>query len=216
MRWGVRTYAGRWLPGVLFTLVLIVLTPNSASALADPDGPRLAIVRSTLFPYRFDLETVDQTGAQPVRLAGGGPRERPLPEEFTPPSWSPDGSLVVFKGLTGRVDQGLRGVRLYVSSADGSGLRPLKGTRGADEPKFSPDGRTVYFARYRFRPHMNRRGKKEFLIRGSTIWSVDVFGGAVRRLTPSRDGLRMLPASVSPDGRTLLASRGQRENPGTW
>lgn len=209
VRWGVKIYAGR-LAGVFLTLVLTVLTPSSASALAVPDGPRLAIVKSTLFPYRFDLETVDQTGAQPVRLAGGGPRQRPLPEEFTPPSWSPDGSMVVFKGLAGSVDQGLRGVRLYVSSADGSGLRPLRGTRGADEPKFAPDGRTVFFARYRFRPHVNRRGKKEFLIRGSAIWSVDIFGGAPRRLTPSRDGLRMLPASLSPDGHTLLASRGAK------
>lgn len=206
----MKSYAGWLLAGVLLTLAVAALKPSSASALAVPDGPRLAIVKNTLFPYRFDLETVDQTGAQPVRLAGGGPRQRPLPEEFTPPSWSPDGSMVVFKGLAGTVEQGPRGVRLYVSAADGSGLRPLKGTRGADEPKFAPDGRTVFFARYRFQPHLNRRGKKEFLMRGSTIWSVDVFGGPPRRLTPSRNGLWMLPASVSPDGQTLLVSRGAK------
>lgn len=201
--------ATRVLAGAFVALVASVPTPNIA--VADvPDGPRLAVVKHTLFPFRFDLKTTDATGALPLHLAGGGPRQRPLPEEFTPPSWSPDGSMVVFKGLTGKADKGLKAVRLYVTSADGSDLRPLKGTRGADEPKFSPDGRTVFFARYRFRPHVNRRGKKEFLIRGSTIWSVDVFGGAVRRLTPSRNGLWMLPASVSPDGQTLLVSRGAK------
>jgi hypothetical protein len=76
----------------------------------------LAVVKNTLFPYRLDLETVDETGAQPLRIAGGGPRKRPLPEEFTPPSWSPDGSMMVFKGLAGRVDQGLRGMRLFRAS----------------------------------------------------------------------------------------------------
>lgn len=188
-------------------LVLTAFASNSAFASAASDGPRLAVVKNTLFPYRFDLETVDETGAQPSRVAGGGPRKRPLPEIFTPPSWSPDGSMLVFKGLAGRLDQGLRGVRLYVGLANGSGLRPLRGTHGADEPKFAPDGKTVFFARYRFRPWINRQGKERFLIRGASIWSVDVFGGAPRRLTPSRNGLWMYPASFSPDGHTLLASR---------
>ena len=199
--------AAQFLVGAFITLALTVFASSSAFALAVPDGPRLAIVKNTLFPYRFDLETVNQTGAQPVRLAGGGPRKRPLPEEFTPPSWSHDGAMVVFVGLARKLEHGPRGVRLYVSSADGSGLRPLKGTHGADEPKFAPDNRTIFFTRYRFRPRLNRSGKKEFLARGASIWSVDVFGGAPRRLTPSRNGLRMYPASFSPDGHTLLASR---------
>lgn len=203
----MKIHVGKFLIGTLAVLVLAMLVSGAAFASMIPDGPRLAVVKNTLFPFRFDLETVDETGAQPSRLAGGGPRKRPLPEEFTPPSWSPDGSMVVFKGLAGRIDQGLQGVRLYVSSADGSGLRPLKGTRGADEPKFAPGGRTVFFTRYRSRPWVNRQGKRESLMRGASIWSVDVSGGAPRRLTPSRNGLWMYPASFSPDGRTLLASR---------
>jgi Tol biopolymer transport system component len=115
--------------------------------------------------------------------------------------------MIVFKGLAGRVDQGLRGTRLYVSSADGSDLRPLRGTHGADEPKFAPDGKTIFFTRYRLRPWINRQGKEETLLRGASIWSVDVLGGTPRRLTPSRNGLWMYPASFSPDGHTLLASR---------
>jgi TolB protein len=193
------------------TLAAFVSAPALASVV--PDGPRLAVVQNTLFPYRFDLTTVNETGARPLRLAGGGPKQRPLPEEFTPPSWSSDGSMLVFSGLAGRVDDWPRSVRLYVSAADGSGLRPLKGTHGADEPKFAPDNRTVFFTRHLFRSHVNRQGRRESVIAGGSIWSVDVFGGAPRRVTPRRRGTLMYPASFSPDGRTLLASRSVRRKP---
>jgi Tol biopolymer transport system component len=90
-------------------------------------------------------------------------------------------------------------VRLYVSAADGSSLRPLKGTRGADEPKFAPDNRTIFFTRYLFRPRVNRQGKRESVVIGGSIWSVDVFGGASRRITPRR--------KRSPDVSGILLTR---------
>lgn len=197
----------RFLAWAFVALALAALVSSSALASVGPGGPRLAVVENTLFPYRFDLTTVDETGAKPLRLAGGGPKERPLPEEFTLPSWSPDGSMVVFVALSGRLDQGPRAVRLYVSSPDGSQLRPLKGTRGADEPRFAPDGRTVFFTRYRFRSRTNSRGKKELVASGASIWAIDVFSGSARRITPERNGLWMYPGSLSPDGENLLASR---------
>lgn len=197
---------------VAFTLAALV--SSSALASVAPDGPRLAVVENTLFPFRFDLTTVDETGAQPLRLAGGGPKQRPLPEEFTLPSWSPDGSMVVFVALSGRLDQGPQAVRLYVSSSDGSELRPLKGTRDADEPKFAPDGRTVFFTRYRYRSRANDRGKKESVASGASIWAIDVFGGPARRITPKRNGVWMYAGSFSPDGEDLLASRLSRR--GSW
>jgi Tol biopolymer transport system component len=115
--------------------------------------------------------------------------------------------MIVFVGLARSIDLGLRGIRLYVSTADGGELRPLRGTHGADEPKFGPDNNTVFFTRYRFRPQVNRHGKKEFVARGASIWSIDVSGGTPRRMTPGRNGLWMYPSSFSPDGNTLLASR---------
>lgn len=188
-------------------LILAALVSSPAFATVVPDGPRLAVVENTLFPYRFDLKTVDETGAQPLWLAGGGPKQRPLPEELTPPSWSPDGSMIVFAALSGRLDEGPRAARLYVSSSDRSELRPLRGTHGADMPKFAPDGRTVFFSRYRFRSRVNGRGKREFVRSGASIWAVDVFGGSARRITPERNGVWMYAGSFSPDGQGLLASR---------
>jgi Tol biopolymer transport system component len=204
----------RFLMWTSVALTLAALVSSSAFASVRTDGPRLAVVENTLSPYQFDLTTVDETGAQPLQLAGGGPKKRPLPEEFTPPSWSPDGSMVVFAALSGRLDQGPRAVRLYISSSDGSVLRPLKGTRGADAPKFAPDGRTVFFTRYRFRPRVNGRGKKEFVRSGASIWAIDVFGGSARRITSERNGVWMYGGSFSPDGEDLLVSRFPRR--GSW
>lgn len=204
----------RFLMWAFVALILATFVSSPAFALVVPDGPRLAVVENTLLPYRFDLTTVSETGAQPMLLAGGGPKQRPLPEEFTPPSWSPDGSMVVFAALSGRLDKGPRAVRLYVSSSDGSELRPLKGTRGADAPKFAPDGRTVFFTRYRFRSQVNGRGEKEFVRSGASIWAIDVFDGSARRITSERNGVWMYGGSFSPDGEDLLASRFPRR--GSW
>lgn len=172
-----------------------------------PPGPRLAVVKFDLSLFRFDLETVDETGAQPSRLAGGGELKRPLPEWFDAPTWSPDGSLIVFAGVSRGLSGGPRGTRLYVSRADGSGLRPLRGTRGATEPVFSPDGATVAFTRVRFRPTRNDRGEREFVARGTSVWLVGLTGDAPTRVTPARRGLALYAESFSPDGTTLLATR---------
>ena len=105
-------------------------------------------------------------------------------------------------------------MRLYVSSSDGSELRPLKETRGADAPKFAPDGRTVFFTRYRYRSRAERPREKGICGSGASIWAVDVFGGSARRITPARNGVWMYAGSFSPDGEDLLASRLSRR--GSW
>lgn len=160
---------------------------------AAPEGPRLAVVKWDLFQGRFVLETVDRTGALPLRLAGGGERKRPLPEIFEAPTWSPDGSMIAFVGVARSLEGGLRGDRLYVVGADGRGLKPLLGTHGSISPVFAPDGNSIAFAR--------------LWRRGASIWLADLVGGAPRRVTPARRGLYMLPGSFSPDGSALLATR---------
>jgi Tol biopolymer transport system component len=184
----------RYLWGLVgVALALACLAGASALAAAAPEGPRLAVIKWDFLEERYELVTVDRTGAQPLRLAGGGERTRPLPDIFESPTWSPDGSSIVFSGVAHRLEGGPRAYRLYIVGADGRGLKPLLGTRGAASPVFAPDGHSIAFAR--------------FWRRGGSIWLTDLAGGAPQRLTLRRKGLYMLPGSFSPDGGTLLATR---------
>ena len=173
-------------------IALAACAADTARA-AIPEGPRLAVVKWDVFEGRFVLETIDRAGAQPLRLAGGGERKRPLPEIFEAPTWSPDGTRIAFVGVSHSLEAGLRGDRLYVVGADGRGLKPLLGTRGSISPVFAPDGNSIAFARLRRR--------------GASIWLTDLEGGSPRRITPPRRGLYLFPSSFSPDGGTLLATR---------
>lgn len=179
-------------------IALAACAAGTASA-AVPDGPRLAVIKWDFFEGRYVLETVDRSGAQPLRLAGGGERKRPLPELSQAPSWFPDGSQIAFAGVARSLEGGLRGVRLYVVEADGRDLKPLLGTHGSISPVFSPDGSSIAFTR--------------LWRRGASIWLADLAGGVPRRITRARRGLYMFTGSFSPDGSTLLATRyvGQRE-----
>jgi Tol biopolymer transport system component len=200
------TYGAKWQPGQGREAGRIACGEEPAASRA-PAGPRLAVVRFNFFSFRFELDTVDETGVRPFPLAGGGEWRRPLPEWFAPPAWSPDGSRLVFAGMARRLFGGPRGTRLYAVLADGTDLRPLRGTHGAFEPVFSPDGHTVAFGRTRFRESRNGRGKKAFVPRSTSIWLVDLAGGLPRRITPDRSGHYLYPNSFSPDGSTLLATR---------
>jgi Tol biopolymer transport system component len=176
--------------GLVIALAACVGGTASAGAL---DGPRLAVIKWDYLLERQELETVDRTGAQPLRLAGGGERKRPLPDLFEAPSWSPDGSQIAFSGVAHSLEAGPRGNRMYVVGADGRGLRPLRGTHGAFLPVFSPDGTAIAFTRERRH--------------GASIWLTALAGGAPKRLTALRRGVYMYSDSFSPDGDTLLATR---------
>ncbi len=200
------TYGAKWRPGLGREAGRIDCGDEAAEPPA-PDGPRLAVVKFSLSLFRFDLETVDEAGFQPIHLAGGGEWKRPLPEWFEARSWSPDGSKIAFSGVARSLEGGPRGVRLYVVGANGHDLTALRGTHGASSPVFTADGSAVAFARFRFRPKKNRRGEEKFVARGASIWLADLSGGKPRRVTPARRGLFLFPSSFSPDGETLLASR---------
>ncbi|MGH7657520.1 MAG: hypothetical protein ACREL6_04740, partial [Gemmatimonadales bacterium] len=105
---------------------------NSGVAFA-PDGRRLVLAAKS--GPRDDIVIVDvekqeETGRIKVPLDG-----------VTTPSWSPDGTAIVFTGYEGGYSD------LYTVNADGSGLRQLTEGKYAEfHPVWSPDGQSIAFA----------------------------------------------------------------------
>lgn len=170
---------------------LALLLAAAASGAAAPAGPRLAVVKETWNPSRMTLLTVGPGGTRPVRIAGGQ-EDGPLSPVVLPRlAWSPDGAEVAFTGINS----------IFLAKADGSGARELN-IADAERPVFAPDGRTLVFTRF-------GAGERE-----AATWIVDLATGAQRQLTPSRRGLLYVGSSFSPDGKTLLGTRIDREGSG--
>jgi len=90
------------------------------------------------------------------------------------PTWSPDGSQIVFTSpCRGRGDfheTAYKDSSLYIMNADGSGQKPLTSIPGSDfDPAWSPDGKRIAFTSL-------RDGNKD-------IYVLTIESGAIVRLT---------------------------------
>lgn len=124
------------------------------------------------------------------------------------PAWSPDGSAIAFaawpRELSLKADLD---TKIYIVTADGAGLHAIPGTEGGFGPVFSPDGRTIAFARNREWRRRTPGGGRRTVFQGTTTWLTEIDGGEPRRLTPWRNRLAITPSSFSPDGAVLALSR---------
>jgi TolB protein len=189
--------------------VLLGVLAAAGSARAEiPSGPRLAIVRLTGLPLRYQLVTVGPNGGDTRVVAGGSRKVRPAPDPYSAASWSMDGGLIAFSGVVGP----LRDVRpsqrrIFVAAADGGGLREVPHTEGAFEPILSPDGTAIAFMRERRRYRANDRGGEDLVYESATAWLIGADGSNPRRLTAWRNHLGNTPSTFAPDGRSLVMSR---------
>lgn len=110
------------------------------------------------------------------------------------PSWSPDGTLIVFTKAGNDFDE------IWVTKPDGTGHRRLTPAGGRDtQPAWSPDGRRIAFT--------SRVGGNW------EIHVMDADGGNRARLT-SHTSHDTAPA-WSPDGSMIVYQRGQEEGRGS-
>ncbi len=130
---------------------------------ADPRGTHLLLVATaeTEVDHREALLLMPRDGGEPKVLA-------PQAEMLRNPSFSPDGSFIVFESSA----ESFRD--LYRVERDGSGLvRLTDAPHGSFEPQISPDGRRIVFG-------SSRDGNAE-------IYVMNADGSEPTRLTESRE-----------------------------
>lgn len=104
---------------------------------------------------------------------------------------APDGTRIVFTVRTTDLEKNKGRTDVWLATADGSGLRKLTThSAGSSQPRWSPDGQTVYF--------LSRRGDS------SQVWRIRVDGGEAQAVT--NVPLDVGSFVVAPDGEHLALS----------
>jgi Tol biopolymer transport system component len=185
--------------------MLVLIGASGPAHAATLGTPRLAFTRETDRPAALVIATSDADLKGQTALAGGGIRVRPLPYPQSGPAWSPDGSQIAFSAMFGGPGQDLKpqNRRLYLVGSDGTGLRPIPNTRGGFAPVLTPDGTAIAFARTVNRSIPRRGAFGPSVWRGTTVWTVNLDGTGLRRLTEWRNGVTDIPSSFSTDGKLL-------------
>ncbi len=191
-----------------------VFVPTSRSV--TPDVAETATVDSPPVQTQTTASPVDQTviptplGADYLQIAYASTRtgvaqiyltnilsDQAIPITNMPggacqPSWSPDGTRLVFISPCNIKKDSYSQSSLFIINADGSGLVPLPSTTGGDfEPAWSPDGRFIVFTSM-------RDGYMQ-------IYSYDITNNNdIRRLVETDPNTAVRQPSWSPDGRQIV------------
>jgi Tol biopolymer transport system component len=173
---------------VLVVPLAVVATAISASAATAP--PRVAF--NGFLGGNEQVVTVAPDGSELLSLTPG---LAPFYKADMNPSWSPDGTRLVFDSHR---DSNLS-TEIYVMNADGSGQQRLTHDSGDGKvfntlPLWSPRGDLIEF-------------EKSIAGQSYDLWVMRPDGSDLRRLTS--DGGIKLSVAWSPDGSRLLYSRSQ-------
>jgi len=116
---------------------------------------------------------VNETDALCERMPGTGPYG-----ESREPSWSPNGSKIVFTSRPDCTEGRFGGTEIWVMNDDGTGETNITGDDFSDElPAFSPDGQQVTFS--------SDRDNSDF-----EIYTTPAGGGAITQLTDTVSSVR--------------------------
>jgi Tol biopolymer transport system component len=200
----------------LFASVLLAALSMAAIAgAAVPPGPRLAFVASHPYPNPGgEIATVGTDGALQLKLVGGSDASAVSPVDGAGPSWSADGSSFAFTGVDGGAT-----TAVFVAAADGTHLHVVPASHKIlfeGGPVVAPDGHSVAVLRIDViagqieRQARASAPKEEKLMVRFAIWSLDVKGGGMHRLTPWTRNSVLLPSSYSADGSALAATQFKR------
>jgi Tol biopolymer transport system component len=153
-------------------LSLSSLAPLYAQSCCSGAG-RMAFVsqqNSVNYIYLMDVDA-SGVGANPTRLSNDAEAENY-------PSWSPDGTRLVYQ-------RDFNGSSIYLINADGTGQQRLSPTPGFDvSPSWSPDGSQIVYARLYAAPQPNQPpmtdirimyadGSGDHAILANTLFSVE-------------------------------------------
>ena len=149
-------------------------------------GGQIAFASTRSGVPQIYLINVDGTGLKAITNTENGSCQ---------PSWSPDGTQLVFispcRARGDFYDNSYKDSSLYLINADGTGQRALTTVPGADfDPAWSPDGKRIAFASL-------RDGRKE-------IYVLTIETGAVTRLTNSTGDVENSQPSWSPLGNQIV------------
>jgi Tol biopolymer transport system component len=169
----------------------------------SPDGKTLAFVTdregtADIFKIPFTPEkTVPISKAVRLTNHDGG--------EFRP-AFSPDGKKIAFStdwdaAPIGPPAERNRQGEIYTMDADGKNVKRLTSSPGWDgSPKWSPDGRTIYFY-----------AKRDDKFR---IWAMDADGANQRAISPK--GVTALSPALTPDGRIAFSLKVSATDSSDW
>ena len=112
-------------------------------------------------------------------------------KKVSSPSWSPDGSKLLFNVISIDFKKGKTNVDVYLINADGKGLRKMTTFEGTDaRPQWSPDGKSFMFLSTR----------KD----NAQLWIMPIDGGEPRQITHISTGIS--DPIWSPNGKLIAFS----------
>ena len=112
-------------------------------------------------------------------------------------SWSPDGNQLVIAHVTPETESDIHD--LYVVSVrDGRARRLTPKSVRAEDPNWSPDGKTILF----------RTAPPGENTPGGELYTIHPDGSGTKQLTRSPDSTYMASAAYSPDGKWIVFAKG--------